>query len=160
MEMNQYFNIPTKQKFNFDELEFTPINVEFFQNLLAWHKKDFTHIQKVLATANMPAETETRIAFLEAVTAMIHTATYPYVSEQMDRGNWKSIIGAWVIRYPELVTWFLSYLVEFMPTDAKAAKTKKSLTPETLSRSKRLWRWTGETSSTGLFSTRASRPSK
>jgi len=147
MEQNHYFNIPTQKKFEFEELEFTPINVEFYQRLYEWHKKDFDSIQQVLSAYGVEDDAKKRLEFFEIVAAMIHTATHPYVEEKFSRDIWKKMVSAWVLTYPDLVTWFLEYLVEFMPTSEGKSSGKKSKTPGRWTRQQRVFRWTGVTSS-------------
>lgn len=113
MELNQFYNAAIPRETSFGMVRFSPINVDFWVRLLEWHEKSFGEVQRLLSRGAGSGLEEAKL--LEVLTCLVHTATYPYLREQVSFDAWKDACFNWVVTDPAMVEWFLKYLESFMP---------------------------------------------
>lgn len=117
MELNQFFSVPVPREASFGTVRFSPISVDFWVRLFDWHEKSFGEVQQTLGTATRGTRLE-EARLLEVLTCLVHTATYPYLKEQVSTDTWKDACFNWVLTDAGMVEWFLKYLEGFMPSPA------------------------------------------
>ena len=127
MEIQHFYPATTVTEVErYGNVRFSPINIDYFIRLQDWHQKSFDDVQKVLVeAADRPGDVKSLLLLQEVLVAMIHTATYPFVQNEVSFDAWKGTVTGWVLSKPKLVEWFLAYFQGFMPE----GKRGKSETP-------------------------------
>lgn len=122
MDIKHFYDVPTRQEVGrYGLIKFTPININYFLRLQNWHDKSFSEVQNALANVK-EGDQRTALQLQDALVAMIHTATYPFVKDEHKSEHWEKTVWGWVVNKPKLVEWFLEYFQSFLPEGDKQGK--------------------------------------
>lgn len=124
MKLTDFYSAATEEEFaEYGKLRFAPINVDYFINLYEWHQETVDSL-RLLEKAESP-DVKEALKVQKLLVALLHTATYPYVKHHTKSEAWKTAVYGWLSN-DKLVSWFMEYFQESLPSRKGKSKTPGS----------------------------------